>query len=94
MLKLVSKRRFGAAPARFGAFALAAMSLLETGAKGPGLFWPIVGIAAIFVVALIIARFVRGDPYYERNAGRDRRDSGPVPWGGGDGGGDDGGGLF
>lgn len=92
MINLVTHRPRGAAPARFGVLALAAASLLDTGSAGPGLFWPIIGIAAIFVVALLIARFVHGDPYYERNAGRDRRDTSPVPWGNDDGG--DGGGLF
>lgn len=57
--------------------------------------WPLVGILAVFAVAFIVSRFVRGDPYYDRNAGRDRRDSGgaPVPFdddGGGDGNGNGG----
>jgi hypothetical protein len=87
MTELIAQRHLKRAPSAFAMLALAAASLLETGAKGPGLFWPVVGIASVFIVAFIISKFVRGDPYYEQNASRDRRESGPVPWGdGGDGG--------
>jgi hypothetical protein len=86
MTELILSRKFKRTPSALAVLALGAASLLETGAKGPGLFWPIVGIATVFIVAFIISKFVRGDPYYEQNANRDRRESGPVPWGGGDGG--------
>jgi hypothetical protein len=83
----ILSRNLKRSPSALAVLALAAASLFETGAKGPGLFWPIVGIATVFIVAFIISKFVRGDPYYEQNASRDRRESGPVPWGdGGDGG--------
>lgn len=56
--------------------------LFATGAKGPSILWPILGIAAIFIAAILIARFVRGDPYYDQHASHDRRESGPAPFSG------------
>lgn len=66
---------------------LAALHL--SGQKGMN-FWPLIGIVSVFVAAFIISKFVRGDPYYDRNASRDRRESGPAPYPAGDDGGDSG----
>ncbi len=92
MAKLAIDRASGRARPVAAVFALAGASLFELGAKGSGGMnvWPIVGIAAVLLAAFIASKFVRGDPYYDRNASNDRRESGPAPWGG-DGGGDGGG---
>lgn len=60
----------------------------------PALFWPLVGIASVLIVAFILSKLVRGDPYYDRNAGRDQRDRGGAPFPGGDGGDDGSGGSW
>lgn len=72
----------------FAVFAVAGASLLAIGAKGTGgvNVWPVVGIVAVLLVAFIASRLVRGDPYYDQHASRDRRDNGAIPWSdGGDG---------
>lgn len=81
MTKLTLDRVPPRAKSALAAFALAVASLFELGAKGTGgmNIWPVVGIVAVLIVAFLASRFVRGDPYYERNAGRDRRDSGATP---------------
>lgn len=68
--------------------ALAVASLFALGAEktgGTNVVWPIVGIVAALIIIYVVSRFVRGDPDYEKNAERDRRDSGAVPWSGGEG---------
>jgi hypothetical protein len=93
MSKLVSSRMFDGSPSRLQTSPVAVITSLAAAAGGPGIFWPIVGIASVFIIAFVLSKVVRGDPYYERNAGRERRDVGgaPMPFGG-DSGGDDGGG--
>jgi hypothetical protein len=63
--------------ARAALLALGAGSLLTTGADGPGLFWPLLGIGLILAIAIIVSRVVRGDPSYDR--GRDWRNNGSGP---------------
>ena len=62
--------------------ALSGAAFTATGGDGmPAIFWPFVGIVLILGIAVVLSRVVRGDPYYDQNASKDRRDAGPVfPW--------------